>query len=171
MADTCVLAIQRIQHQAQQKPKDEGSQSKHSEEKAAQDDGAHRGMSEYDSIDPALLSPELQALSTAELKAQLINKSLSLYQRYQAMFALRNQATEEAVRLVFHFHPFFVLLYISFYVSILFALFLLFHALSQRCLLLGYVRNFIRSKLSQQDYRILLLSSNMRLPMSWGNYR
>ncbi|RUP43775.1 armadillo-type protein [Jimgerdemannia flammicorona] len=49
----------------------------------------------YTSIDPA--PPSTKTESTKELKAQLLNTKLPLFERYRAMFALRNVGDTEAV--------------------------------------------------------------------------
>lgn len=49
----------------------------------------------FGSVDPA--PPVKAKLSVPELRIQLMDASLPLYDRYKAMFALRNRATEEAV--------------------------------------------------------------------------
>jgi len=77
VSETCVIAIDRI------------NWAQSSEAKNFKD------PSEYRSVDPA--PPRTQTLSVAELKAQLLNESLSLFERYRAMFSLRNLNTEEAV--------------------------------------------------------------------------
>eukprot|EP00457_Paulinella_chromatophora_P010876 gb/GEZN01010995.1/.p1 GENE.gb/GEZN01010995.1/~~gb/GEZN01010995.1/.p1 ORF type:complete len:314 (+),score=72.80 gb/GEZN01010995.1/:103-942(+) len=79
VADTCVLAIERIQ---------DALRSKNS---------TFTELSLFDSVDPAVPTKVLESRSTASLRDQLLNTNVGLYQRYQAMFALRNQATEEAV--------------------------------------------------------------------------
>ncbi|XP_016350517.1 deoxyhypusine hydroxylase-like [Sinocyclocheilus anshuiensis] len=48
----------------------------------------------YCSVDPA---PPAARKSVPELRVQLLDESLSLFDRYRAMFALRNLGTEEAV--------------------------------------------------------------------------
>ncbi|XP_016327099.1 deoxyhypusine hydroxylase isoform X1 [Sinocyclocheilus anshuiensis] len=48
----------------------------------------------YCSVDPA---PPAPRKTVPELRAQLLDESLSLFDRYRAMFALRNLGTEEAV--------------------------------------------------------------------------
>lgn len=49
----------------------------------------------YTSIDPA--PPSTKTESTEELKAHLLNTNLPLFERYRAMFALRNIGDTEAV--------------------------------------------------------------------------
>lgn len=70
--ETCEIAIQRIKwiHQNQEL------------------------SSPYTSVDPA---PPCSITSTEELKRKLLNPSLSLFERYQALFALRNQGDDDAV--------------------------------------------------------------------------
>lgn len=48
----------------------------------------------YRSVDPA---PPAQRKSVPELRTQLLDNSLPLFERYRAMFALRNLGSEEAV--------------------------------------------------------------------------
>ncbi|XP_018616459.1 deoxyhypusine hydroxylase [Scleropages formosus] len=48
----------------------------------------------YTSVDPA---PPAPRKSVSELRAQLLDEALPLFERYRAMFALRNMGTEEAV--------------------------------------------------------------------------
>lgn len=48
----------------------------------------------YCSIDPA---PPASRRSVPELRSVLLDESLPLFERYRAMFALRNLGTEEAV--------------------------------------------------------------------------
>ncbi|KAJ7992939.1 hypothetical protein DPEC_G00267270 [Dallia pectoralis] len=48
----------------------------------------------YCSVDPA---PAAQKKTVSELRTQLLDESLALFERYRAMFALRNLGTEEAV--------------------------------------------------------------------------
>lgn len=48
----------------------------------------------YSSVDPA---PPAPRKSVPELREQLLDESLSLFDRYRAMFTLRNLGTEEAV--------------------------------------------------------------------------
>lgn len=50
-------------------------------------------ISPYASVDPA---PPASTKSTSELRDALLNESLPLFDRYRAMFALRNLGTEEA---------------------------------------------------------------------------
>lgn len=48
----------------------------------------------YCSVDPAPPAPKK---SVPELRTQLLDECLPLFERYRAMFALRNLGTEEAV--------------------------------------------------------------------------
>mmetsp|Transcript_2469 Transcript_2469/g.4779 ORF Transcript_2469/g.4779 Transcript_2469/m.4779 type:complete len:353 (+) Transcript_2469:113-1171(+) len=52
---------------------------------------------EFDSIDPAPPSEDLKPFPTKDLIEMLLNTELELFQRYQAMFALRNRGGDEAV--------------------------------------------------------------------------
>jgi deoxyhypusine monooxygenase len=51
----------------------------------------------YTSIDPAPPTADSDGLSVEELGNQLLDQELELFERYRAMFALRNRGTEEAV--------------------------------------------------------------------------
>jgi deoxyhypusine monooxygenase len=48
------------------------------------------------SIDPA---PPTKEKSVAKLREKLLDRSLPLFERYRAMFALRNKGGKEAVRI------------------------------------------------------------------------
>lgn len=82
--ETCEIAIDNIlkNHQA-------------TEEVKAQLDADSEGSLMFGSVDPA--PPAKVLLPTATLKAQLLDRSLPLFERYKAMFALRNQGTKAAV--------------------------------------------------------------------------
>jgi deoxyhypusine monooxygenase len=54
-------------------------------------------LSPYNSYDPAPPSPETDNLSTAELGNVLLSCTVPLFERYRAMFALRNRGGEECV--------------------------------------------------------------------------
>lgn len=73
VAETCQLAVARLQWLQSGQSQDESSP--------------------YDSVDPA---PPAPTKSTSELRDTLLNESLPLFDRYRAMFALRNLGTEEA---------------------------------------------------------------------------
>lgn len=73
VAETCQLAVARL---------------KWLQSGQAQDDS-----SPYASVDPA---PPAPSKSASELRDVLLNESLPLFDRYRAMFALRNLGTEEA---------------------------------------------------------------------------
>ncbi|XP_077463607.1 deoxyhypusine hydroxylase-like [Stigmatopora argus] len=74
VAETCQLAVRRLEWLAS--------------------GGADGDGNPYDSVDPA---PPAPAGSAAELRAALLDESLPLFQRYRAMFALRNLGGREAV--------------------------------------------------------------------------
>ena len=54
-------------------------------------------LSPYNSYDPAPPSPETDMISTVVLGDVLLNTALPLFERYRAMFALRNRGGEECV--------------------------------------------------------------------------
>ncbi|XP_029943513.1 deoxyhypusine hydroxylase [Salarias fasciatus] len=76
VAETCQLAVRRL----------EWLQSGGGDD----DDGGDT----YASVDPA--PPAAGGRSTAELRAALLDEALPLFERYRAMFALRNRGSEEA---------------------------------------------------------------------------
>lgn len=82
--ETCEIAIDNIlkNHQA-------------SEAVKAQLDADSEGSLMFGSVDPA--PPARVLLPTAELRRQLLDTTLPLFDRYKAMFALRNQGTKESV--------------------------------------------------------------------------
>lgn len=73
VAETCQLAVRRL----------EWLQS-----------GGGDGGGPYSSVDPA--PPATKGRSTAELRAALLDETLPLFERYRAMFSLRNRGSEEA---------------------------------------------------------------------------
>lgn len=79
MAETCQLAVRRLEwlHAADKHPADESL-----------------AENPYCSVDPA---PPAARRSVPELRLALLNESLPLFDRYRAMFALRNHGSEEAV--------------------------------------------------------------------------
>lgn len=79
VAETCQLAVRRLEWLMGGGDKKEG--------------GATDG-NPYFSIDPA---PPESKKEVADLRSQLLDESLPLFERYRAMFALRNQGTTEAV--------------------------------------------------------------------------
>ncbi|TPX30644.1 hypothetical protein SmJEL517_g05834 [Synchytrium microbalum] len=79
VAETCELAIEKIAY----------------EERKSRDGGSEDTSSMYTSIDPA--PPSTIPKTTAQLKETLLDSSLPLFERYRAMFALRNRGDEESV--------------------------------------------------------------------------
>ena len=77
VAETCQLALERINWQ-QNEEKKEGPLS----------------CNPYFSVDPA---PPSSSVDVKELKQVLMNEDLPLFKRYRAMFALRNIGGEYAV--------------------------------------------------------------------------
>ncbi|KPP76687.1 hypothetical protein Z043_103954 [Scleropages formosus] len=78
VAETCQLAVRRLEWLM-----NDGDQV---------EDGVDGNP--YTSVDPA---PPAPRKSVSELRAQLLDEALPLFERYRAMFALRNMGTEEAV--------------------------------------------------------------------------
>lgn len=80
VAETCQLAMRRLEwlQSGGEKQLTDGS----------------RDENPYYSVDPA---PPAERRSEAELRSSLLDESLPLFDRYRAMFALRNLGTEEAV--------------------------------------------------------------------------
>lgn len=76
VSDTCKLAIDRILWVNQNEGRDESWES------------------HYSSIDPAPPNPETRDIDT--LKSILINQDLKLFERYRAMFTLRDINTSDA---------------------------------------------------------------------------
>jgi deoxyhypusine monooxygenase len=74
VAETCQIAVAKLEWQQQNR--------------------SYFNASKYLSVDPA---PPLQGKSVEELEEILLNSSLSLFERYRAMFALRENGSNEAV--------------------------------------------------------------------------
>lgn len=79
VAETCQLALGRLEYLEQQ--------DKLSEKE-------NLSSNPYHSVDPA--PPDVKQ-SVAELKEKLLNEDNSLFERYRAMFGLRNNGSDEAV--------------------------------------------------------------------------
>lgn len=76
VAETCQLAIERIKWLQNSQNKEQLSENP------------------YNSVDPA---PPANEEDVAKLKAILLNENATLFERYRAMFSLRNLRTKEAV--------------------------------------------------------------------------
>lgn len=80
VAETCQLAVERINWLLDEKKKSEI-------------DNAYK-QNPYCSVDP---TPSISIKDTQELKEILLNESLPLFERYRAMFALRNKGDDDSV--------------------------------------------------------------------------
>jgi len=78
VVDTCRLAVARIEWKLRSDGKDSEAEFK----------------SAYDTHDPA---PAFKDKTVPELKELLLNGELTLFERYRAMFALRNRGSKDAV--------------------------------------------------------------------------
>lgn len=81
VAETCQLAVQRINWLQDEKKKSEI-------------DSAYK-QNPYCSVDP---TPSMSIKETEALKTMLLDESLPLFERYRAMFALRNKGDEPSVK-------------------------------------------------------------------------
>lgn len=77
VAQTCQLALQRIQYHNNQ------------------DTPAEQDESRYLSVDPTPAAPT--STPANELRSALVNEGARIFDRYRAMFALRNKGGREAV--------------------------------------------------------------------------
>ena len=93
LAQTCQLALQRIEyHNAHDASTVAGSGgNRNNQEEEQQQDGP----SPYLSVDPTPPAPA--TTSTPELRACLLDDQARIFNRYRAMFALRNRGGSEAV--------------------------------------------------------------------------
>ncbi|KAI9017759.1 ARM repeat-containing protein [Gaertneriomyces semiglobifer] len=80
VSETCELAIARIHYEQERKAT-----------------GAPEAPSKYSSVDPAPPTAAKKEQTTQSLREQLLDTSLPLFDRYRAMFALRNRGDEESV--------------------------------------------------------------------------
>ncbi|XP_072031983.1 deoxyhypusine hydroxylase-like [Amphiura filiformis] len=80
ISETCQLAIQRIQWLHSQKKHDKSSKL---------------SANPFESVDPA---PPAEETTIETLRERLLDEKLSLFDRYRAMFALRNHNSEESVK-------------------------------------------------------------------------
>lgn len=79
VAETCQIAARRLQW-VQEGGKEDTT-----------DDSA------WESVDPAP-AVDISSLTVAQLTERLMDRKLALFERYQAMFALRNKQTDESVK-------------------------------------------------------------------------
>ncbi|KAK3566425.1 hypothetical protein QTP86_032373 [Hemibagrus guttatus] len=82
VAETCQLAVRRLEWLMN------GGGG------GGDEDSEGTDSNPYSSVDPA---PPAQRKSVSELRTQLLDENLPLFERYRAMFALRNLGSEEAV--------------------------------------------------------------------------
>ena len=80
VAETCQLAVERINWIMD-------------ENKKSEIDNAYK-QNPYCSVDP---TPSTSVKETDELKAILLDEKLPLFERYRAMFALRNKGDDKSV--------------------------------------------------------------------------
>ncbi len=60
-------------------------------------EGSSGHSSDFETVDPAPLAPET---TVPELEARLFNTSLSMFQRYRALFSLRHIGDEAAIKVI-----------------------------------------------------------------------
>ena len=93
VAETCNIAADKMREA--RKNRAAKQQPQHTAHSAQSDEADCASLvSKYASVDPA---PPLSSHSVPSLLARLTDSSLSMYDRYRAMFALRNLDTEEAI--------------------------------------------------------------------------
>eukprot|EP00160_Parvularia_atlantis_P021793 Unigene9587_Nuclearia_a/m.29298 Unigene9587_Nuclearia_a/g.29298 ORF Unigene9587_Nuclearia_a/g.29298 Unigene9587_Nuclearia_a/m.29298 type:complete len:331 (-) Unigene9587_Nuclearia_a:44-1036(-) len=81
VAETCEIAVDRVRYELRRRRGEINAQGSD-------------GPGPYLSVDPA---PPSAAAPTLELRAQLLDAGLPLFERYRAMFALRNRGDEASV--------------------------------------------------------------------------
>jgi deoxyhypusine monooxygenase len=91
VAETCEIAVAKLLCDIEQQKQAQGV----TDDEKKPSSGGGNG-SAYDSVDPA--PPTKHFKSVAELRTQLLDTKQSLYVRYKAMFALRNEGSADAVR-------------------------------------------------------------------------
>jgi deoxyhypusine monooxygenase len=107
LADTCVLSLnvmdwrlrKQRRHQKQQKQQEPNKVDDDDDDEDDDEEpvGCACLLNPYSSIDPAPAHPAHATLTVEELGDILRNESLDLFQRYRAMFSLRNRGGESAV--------------------------------------------------------------------------
>ena len=94
VAETCSIAVDKMR-EARKKRAHAQQQQRHSEARGGEAEADEEtSVSKYASVDPA---PPLPSRSVPSLLSELSDGSASLYDRYRAMFALRNLGTEDAI--------------------------------------------------------------------------
>ena len=87
VSETCEIAVGRIRYE-QRRRSGEKEQQQQQQQQQQDEQGP------FLSVDPA---PPSAPAPTSTLREQLLNTSLPLFERYRAMFALRNRCDEPAV--------------------------------------------------------------------------
>ena len=99
VAETCEIAVDRLRWAIRERAQKEAGASCATDgdgKKAAAEAGAVPTTT-FTSVDPAPASEDASDVPTATLREQYLDTKLSLFERYRALFALRNRNTEESV--------------------------------------------------------------------------
>ncbi|QDZ25535.1 deoxyhypusine hydroxylase [Chloropicon primus] len=84
VAETCELALRRIVD----------------EQKRKVEEKAEGGESVFNTVDPTLVSEEVQNTDAEKLEALALDESANMHDRYEAIFAVRNKGGKQAVDLM-----------------------------------------------------------------------
>jgi deoxyhypusine monooxygenase len=95
LADTCLLALNRIVQEESVTTNNQGQKS--TKNNTTMVVGCACMMAPYNSVDPAVSDPKHDHVSTVQLGEILLDATSPLLDRYQAMFSLRNRGGREAV--------------------------------------------------------------------------
>jgi deoxyhypusine monooxygenase len=85
VAETCELALRRINDQAAASEKDKDN---------------NKSESQFNTVDPTLVSKEVQERAVTELEAVALDESVDMHDRYEAIFAIRNKGGSVAIDLL-----------------------------------------------------------------------
>lgn len=98
VSETCCLALQRIEDLRKRVEGKHGGGLDTSDGEASKDVAGGEDGSPYLSVDPTPAAPA--STPTDELKAMLLSEEVTMFDRYRALFALRNRGGAEAVSVI-----------------------------------------------------------------------
>mmetsp|Transcript_11911 Transcript_11911/g.18409 ORF Transcript_11911/g.18409 Transcript_11911/m.18409 type:complete len:401 (+) Transcript_11911:141-1343(+) len=104
LADTCLLALNFIEWKEQQQPQPQPQQDQDEKTNESPQHDPHDAppacacmLNPYSSVDPAPPHPSHVSKTSQEIGDILANPALPMFERYRAMFSLRNRGGSEAV--------------------------------------------------------------------------
>ena len=101
LAETCQLALRRIEDERNADAIDTtATQEQPIETAQTAGETSTHAQSQFNTVDPTLVSYAMQERDVDELERIVLNESLSMHDRYEAIFAIRNKGGKVAVDLL-----------------------------------------------------------------------